>query len=54
MELLITNLYSIYVFIFAFVCTWREGIVAQESVERFRKHLTKLQNMKDLTSEEKG
>ena len=39
--------------IFAFICTSREGIVALEPVEGFRKHLTKLQDMKDLTSEEK-
>ena len=54
MELLNTNVYSIYMIIFAFYLYIREGIVAQEAVEGFRKHLTKLQNMKNLTSEEKG
>ena len=29
-------------------------MVAQEPIEGFRKHLTKLQNMKGLTGEEKG
>ena len=32
----------------------RKGIVVQNSVEEFREHLAKLQNMKGLTSEEKG
>ena len=34
--------------------TCRKGIVVQESVEGFREHLAKLQDMKGLTSEEKG
>ena len=32
----------------------RKGIVVQESIEGFREHLAMLQNMKGLTSEEKG
>ena len=33
---------------------YRKGIVVQESIEGFRQHLAMLQNMKGLTSEEKG
>ena len=34
--------------------TCRKRIVVQESVEGFREHLAKMQDMKGLTSEEKG
>ena len=40
--------------IILFMYMQRKGIVVQESIEGFRQHLAKLQNMKGLTSEEKG
>ena len=39
---------------YLFMYMRRKGIVVQESIEGFRQHLAKLQNMKGLTSEEKG
>ena len=36
------------------LCTWRKGIVVQESVARLKEQLVKLQKLKGLTSEEKG